>query len=269
MGKEKPKINLIWLAQADWEHDWVTKVLCKDVEFSREAPPVFVVNSPDGEIPMKAKSFGVIHLSDEAYTHNIKYYPDAAFVFRNYYSKTYATMPNVYFFPLGYKKGYNDEKHLLHDNRCYTWSFAGQIAGKPTRESMLNGMVEVDDESARIHVTTQWDDPNSLTTTEYRDLMNKTLLAPCPAGWCNPDSFRVCEALEAGAIPIVDNRAYFEKLFGGDVPFLSVKSDWTTVEVEIENNAKDLKQIQTKCIFWWDMQKDIMASDFAQACKRL
>lgn len=44
-----------------------------------------------------------------------------------------------------------------------------------------------------------------LPPAAYRDLMLRTKVAPCPSGAVSPDSFRVWEALEAHAVPVVDD----------------------------------------------------------------
>ena len=61
---------------------------------------------------------------------------------------------------------------------------------------------------------------------EYRDAMLRAKIAPCPSGAVSVDSFRVWEALEAGAVPIVDTvspvdgeTTYWGRLFTEPVPF--------------------------------------------------
>jgi hypothetical protein len=91
---------------------------------------------------------------------------------------------------------------------------------------MLSAMSSV--EGGHVHGTSALN-PRSLTPEQreaadaplniedYAQLLSETIFAPCPAGWENLDSFRVCEALEAGCIPIVERRPfydYFRHLFG-------------------------------------------------------
>lgn len=86
--------------------------------------------------------------------------------------------------------------------------------------------------SSRVHRTagfTQGMDP-----AEYIRCMSKVKLAPAPSGAVSVDSFRAWEALEAGAIPVVDavspvdgRTDYWARLLG-EVPF-PVVDDWSQV----------------------------------------
>lgn len=85
---------------------------------------------------------------------------------------------------------------------------------------------------SRVHRTpgfTQGMDP-----AEYRDCMAAAKIAPAPSGAVSVDSFRVWEALEAGALPVADMVSpvdgvtdYWRQLFG-EVPFPTVE-DWAQV----------------------------------------
>jgi len=264
-------INIIYTCKAEWEEDWLKDVLFKGVEFKFHTDPemklvlpnsVIILNETDeAKVTLYLKKFesckyrfGIVHLSDEAYMHPISYYERAEFVFRNYYSAQYDTIENVEFFPLGWKagmfKGHRIDR-IPASSRLHTWNFVGQIIGKPTREAMANAMSEI--EGGYLHITRHWDDPDGLDVKAYQNILENSAFTACPAGWCNPDSFRVCEALEAGSIPIVDNRTYFEHLFQGHVPFLSTNTweDFTKKSMEYE--APD--QLQQDCIKWWEFQK--------------
>lgn len=55
----------------------------------------------------------------------------------------------------------------------------------------------------------------------YIRLMLRSDFVLCPPGNVSPDSFRVCEALECGAIPIVTGRDYWKRVFRNN-PFAPV-----------------------------------------------
>lgn len=84
----------------------------------------------------------------------------------------------------------------------------------------------------RVHRTpgfTQGMDP-----AEYMRCMSIAKIAPCPSGAVSVDSFRAWEALESGAIPVVDAASpvdgrtdYWTRLLG-EVPF-PVVEDWSQV----------------------------------------
>jgi hypothetical protein len=66
---------------------------------------------------------------------------------------------------------------------------------------------------------------------EVRDVMLQSIFIPCPRGYVSPDSFRFCEALECGWIPIVEKiptsfTDYFRGMLDEDYPFPAV-ADWS------------------------------------------
>lgn len=99
----------------------------------------------------------------------------------------------------------------------------------PRRHDCFNSLEGI---HGRIHRTpgfTQGMDP-----AEYRDCMSAAKIAPAPSGAVSIDSFRVWEALEAGALPVADSVSptdgltdYWQRLFG-EVPFPTVQ-DWSQV----------------------------------------
>jgi len=80
-----------------------------------------------------------------------------------------------------------------------------------------------------------------LSHESYYDFMRRALIVPCPAGPATPDSFRMAEALEAGAVPVLDAYAldrvegYWDVVFG-DHPFFVIQDwekEWGPVSKEI------------------------------------
>jgi len=272
-------INIIYTCEPTWEESWLEDVVFKDVEYKLHVDPKFKTVLQDSVIVMNETSaariqdyidkfnekgyrFGVIHLSDEAYKHPVNHYRSAVFVLRNYYSAVYENLGHVEFFPLGYKKGFKvNPGYTQASAREYKWNFVGQVVGKPTREPMINAMAEID--GGYLYVTRCWDDPMGLSVEEYQDCIENSTFTACPAGWINPDSFRVCEALEAGSIPIVDSTSYFQNLSGGPVPFITI-SKWKDVEKAIAD-AGNVDELQDKCRQWWELQK-FKANNTFKAC---
>jgi predicted SAM-dependent methyltransferase len=263
------RINIIWTCDT-WELDWLQTTIFKGVDYELIMDPDMTVVRPNSVIVMNETNeakileyigkyqrtgckYGIIHLSDEAYKHPTSHYEGATFVLRNYYSKIYADMDNVDFIPLGWSSGFTTNKKCKSPpDRKYFWNFIGQIAGKPTREAMVNAMAEI--EGGYLRPSIQWNDPNGLKIEEYQKVLEDSVFTPSPAGWCNPDSFRLYEALEAGSIPIVDNIKYFKALFGEDIPFLSVKG-WNEVQEVIRSKDEHEILTQLECIAWWTDQK--------------
>jgi hypothetical protein len=129
--------------------------------------------------------------------------------------------------PLGYtphtrpaliRLGYPDTKH--------GWTFSGQVTN-PRREAAMEALrrlgdpLETDTFAAGL-------DPEA-----YIRSLWAAAWVPCPAGNVRPETFRMWEALEAGAVPILDatspagDRGYWPMVLG-DHP-LPIIEDWSQV----------------------------------------
>jgi hypothetical protein len=100
-----------------------------------------------------------------------------------------------------------------------------------------------------------------LAPEEYVAKMARARVVPCPSGPETPDTFRVFEALESGAIPIVDalspssdKTGYWQMLFGMDPPFPIIE-DWSTLPGLIEY-YNDVYTAKSNEVFaWWQQYK--------------
>jgi hypothetical protein len=146
---------------------------------------------------------GLIHLSDEWKEAPVDFYEQAAFVFRNCYRGAVQRPGHCWFFGLGWKGGFREvlvDRPI--DQRSLTWSFAGMI--KTTRGIMIKAAQRI---PGGRHITTTGfgGQGGGIATPEYARMMNDTVFALCPRGNTAVDCFRVYEAFEAGAIPIVED----------------------------------------------------------------
>ena len=215
---------------------------------------VIVIRDSHHEIFDKYKEkgyrYGVIHLSDEEYKHNTSFYRDAAFVIRNYWHRDLAKLPSVHFFALGYKRGFwegSDHAVLPAINRKYIWSFAGQL-NKSTRPHMYTALKKI--KPHYLFRIKGFNDPNSLSTSDYRNMLLETQIVPCPRGFVNIDSFRTYETLETVGIPLVERGSdnYYDNLFP-DHPFIVI-DDWkkaSGVVKMLSSNPRALQKKQREC----------------------
>ena len=95
---------------------------------------------------------------------------------------------------------------------------------------------------------------------EYRDLMLRAKVAPCPSGAASPDSFRVWEALEAHCVPIVDDISPVHPAAGfwtkvlPDAPFPILVS-WPKLHRIAHPILDDWPHSANQIIAWWTRQK--------------
>lgn len=107
---------------------------------------------------------------------------------------------------------------------------------------------------------------------EYMACMTMAKIAPCPSGAVSVDSFRVWEALQAGALPVVDTVSpvdgitdYWVRLFG-EAPF-PIVTDWSQVEwgALLDTWSSNVAEVQA----WWAQQKRRYAERLVEDLKAL
>ncbi len=202
--------TIVWQIPLDaaWESDWVRYLLsgldATELVDGRHAHfidgCIVVDNHLDQrkrdyyfEMLRRGYRFVLFHLSDEHYHDDYAAYGFANFAIRNYWSRSHASDRSVMSVPLGTMNGFRGEFERTTRDRRHIWAFAGNVR-KSTRAGMMTAMATV----KRGYCRTR-----PLTIGQYAEILSHAVFAPCPAGWENLDSFRVCEALEAGCIPIV------------------------------------------------------------------
>jgi hypothetical protein len=226
---------------------------------------------------------GLFHLGDEFYRESTEFYKDLDFVFRQYYKeedhKRYA---HCHYFPIGYKSGFR--QHLVERSiaaREHRWSFAGHLKG--SRFEMIKHARAI--AGGKFHTTSQWNDPNALTTETYAQLLSNTQFSLCPMGNYSVDCFRVYESLEAGAIPIVEakgkrqvlsalidprlitkygtrdrrfwlrNYCYWENAFAAQFPCPLIYN-WADLEAVMQ--SVDIEQVSEVIQLWWKNYKQYL-----------
>ena len=211
-------INLIWQTlngnETDDQYEYITKVLFKNIEYVNHFDnkeyrtilnnSIIIYSCMGSEISDDMKSYLekyktlnikyiLFHLSNEQLIHNYDYYSDAQHVFRFYYDDRIKNS-NVTTLPLGFISNYmNNENNInLSDKRDLLVTFIGQV--KSDRQILIDSISDINNKF--LHLTTKWNCPTALTSSEVIEIYKKTLFIPCPRGWNTPDSLRLFEALE-------------------------------------------------------------------------
>jgi hypothetical protein len=94
---------------------------------------------------------------------------------------------------------------------------------------------------------------HALTPAQLAEMYNNSIFVPCPQGNQSIDSFRVTEALQSGALPIVERSKYWSDLFGQDHPLIELDS-WDQAPAIIANLTQDytlLEQKRSATYAWW------------------
>jgi hypothetical protein len=234
---------------------------CQDllvVAGDRESPSV------DARVELEHQpSAGFLVLSDEELKHKFRPYRKAQYVLRNYFQPAWRAR-NVYTLPLGYNSdfvGLREELPVQPGARANVWSFVGQL--KQDRMKMLKALDNLG--SHALYAAQSFNDPNGVRGRELFLVYSSSYFVLCPFGNRSPDSFRVMEALEAGAIPVTveflgtdHNRLVF-----GDHPFV-VGRDWADARVLVEKLLSDSSGLEAKreeVSAWYDRYRAMLFDD--------
>lgn len=175
------------------------------------------------------------------------------------------------YIPLGYSTG---TREYLNGTRSAEymptkdWFFAGQNT-HVRRELCVNALKNASLEGRGELLET----PGFTEGFERKDYflrMTDTKTAPCPSGVVVLDTFRMYEALEAGALPIVDgidplggSWGYWHFLFGEDPPF-PVLREWEEVVGSINTAVGNYPVPQNRVFAWWQLKKYEMRQDLLE-----
>jgi hypothetical protein len=102
-----------------------------------------------------------------------------------------------------------------------------------------------------VHKISDWSADDSLVGVAYSNVLADSIFVPSPSANVHCECYRTYEALECGAIPVVDSD-YYRKEF--DAPFPVVLPTWERAS-EILNTLLDdrdsLQELHRGCQAWW------------------
>jgi GR25 family glycosyltransferase involved in LPS biosynthesis len=180
-----------------FEQSWLEELLGQKISEVQTEIPIFLYQRPYCEQIKKTLAgwpeFTLLHLSDEDGQDPIDIYdwPSCKGVIRNYMKKG---LPNkVVTIPLGYHwAGPTENK-----GRDLFWSFIGaEHKGRRDSLQQFKGI-----QPNKCVFQKEWNSPEKCAKEEVVDTLQRSLCVPCPGG-VNYETFRIYEALEAGAVPV-------------------------------------------------------------------
>jgi len=195
----------------------------------------------------------LLHASDESCKSDISIYknPRIKHIFRNYWRPD-ALAVNVTHLPLGYLngKGRGDSQLLVSNKRNHLWSFAGAMDRKNRRNIIENLRVKYPTQA--VHLTPTWNSPTNLNASEYVNMLRDSKYVPCLNGFWNTESYRLYEAIENGAIPIicVDLNKSYQNILGCTPPFIMLEK-WSDDCMHGDDTTK-----QREIVEWWQLYKN-------------
>jgi hypothetical protein len=283
------KYTAIWQSQKPNEEDWIKEILGPLVgEYVTDGKHEVVldnallldaficIHDPAYYEKFKGKNAYLVHLLDEGYVGPYDIYNNFRGVIRCFWSDIF-DQRYVTKMPLGYCQGIGGGRSaaLPATQRRYVWSFVGQT-GKATRPDAIRALAGVgpnflsstDFPVRGNSINPDGGRPQLLGSREFSQLLSNTVFAPCPMGNVNIECFRTYEALERGAIPIVEKRwglDYYRNLLGNH-PMPTVRS-WSEARRMVQammKNGDQIDRVQRECIEWWDGYKRSYTASIAE-----
>lgn len=158
------------------------------------------------------------------------------------------------FLPWGWTPGCAVE---VHSKKVHDWFFAGQDTHRRRHECIesLGPLIH------RGHYIATLGFGNGLPQADYYRAMGNAKVIPCPSGPVTVDSLRVCEALQLGAVPVVDGQSptgpypeYWDRVFGADFPFPLIE-EWSEFPDRLQGILERWAIWASHTSVWWQRYK--------------
>ena len=264
-----PRLTVIFPRAPLKERSWIEFLLsghenivfCDEASVDDTSARIYVHSSntrPVAELgrsvvrPGSGAPVGIFHLSDEWFETSSTDYADFDFVIRTYHADEFVR-PHVLVVPLGWPNGAS--RHGLvqtASDRPYPWAFSGSPVS--TRASMIKSFSAVPGGLQRLYSPEKGDSP-PFSHAEFMDILASSSFCPAPMGNVMLESWRFYEALEAGAIPIVEKRLgfdYYQNLLGPNpVPAFRSWKQASLFVADILKSPERLTELQLEVMAWW------------------
>jgi hypothetical protein len=269
------KLTFIWQGLSSFEeaymmseYEWITelfKPLVGNQVFERDHRTVLDdcllidsyprLRSKEYYENFRGKNAWLFHRADETFDGGYEVYKNFRGVFRTYWC-SFFDPSYVMQLPLGFSNGLmGGTSHRIAAERHFLWSFLGE-GRKSTRPDMLKSLDNIG--PSFVHITDQGS-TEYIGKAQYKQILCDSVFVPCCMGNVNLDSYRVYEALECGAVPILERRIsldYFRNLFG-DHP-IPTFSNWNHAarflkSIQTDHHLQD--EIRLACSEWWEAYK--------------
>ena len=145
--------------------------------------------------------------------------------------------------------------------RPVIWSFAGEI--RNTRIEMVKHFGKMPG-GKLIDIGAA----PPLSATEYDDLLRDSVFAPCGMGAIITETWRVYEAIEAGAIPLIEKMPtldYYRNLLGEHpIPTFGNWRQARDFATKLMHDKQALDRLQDEICGWWSGYKAKMVRDVTE-----
>ena len=164
--------------------------------------------------------------------------------------------------PWGWTPGCSVE---VRSSKFFDWSFAGQITHRRREECVaaLKAGAMGSHKNWSLVETSSFGQQEPMNQGDYYRAMAASKVIPCPSGPVTVDSLRVCEALQLGAIPVLDGASpsgpypeYWYRVFGSGMKCpLVVVRDWSEFPGILELLLRGWPDVGEYASKWWQRYK--------------
>jgi hypothetical protein len=234
------------------------------------------------------KNIGVLHMADELGTHDRGFYQAADYVLRHYWFKDALVPPGpeslgAFWIPNGYRTGVGPiatQTMLSAGDRKIMGFFSGVLEGRALLEERRQMVQTVKDAKLPFLVAGTPGFGQGLGPVSYAAFLCMSRFALAPSG-NSPETIRLYDALEAGAIPIMLRSAYVNAPDALDNPPFLLLDNWSELPAAYAPYADaDAPQVieaieakRVEVLSWWQgfkarqqrRLKDLIDRSFARA----
>ncbi len=269
------RVRLVWCPVRSTHDSWLTTLLGDLVventveEVPTVASPYTIYGIKTTRIPLpnlpasfyeslaETPGVGLFVGSDEWLDDDYAYYKRFSYVIRLMHGARFRNA-GILTLPLGYGGDQLlPERRLAASERRYLWSFVGKPVG--SRPEMLRELAPARPNSAFVPGWGGVGEGDRIDYPDYQHLLADSAFAPAPMGNVMLETNRVYEALEHGAIPILERRPlidYFGHLFGRH-PLPTVGS-WSRARALVNDwhrRPEATDALQREILHWWAEEK--------------
>lgn len=225
------------------------------------------------------KNVGAFHLGDEIGECDHSWYPDVDYVIRNYWYPEAFRLPTgarcrkILWVPNGYRHGIGPRaRHglLPTSARATPLFFAGFLSASPQAQADRQTMLDIVNRNLAVLPTvtvTTGGFGSGLGPGAYGGWMESARFALVPRGRA-PETIRLFDALELGAIPVSLRHAFLEApeaLAGAPIVILDSWQDLVPWYAKISAKPlADLDVLQRDILDWWDLCEARFQQDVTQ-----
>jgi hypothetical protein len=283
-------IRLVWCAENLRERDWfkfllgdlpiVEEVFCQAGAVPTAGPnTIYIVNTnvmgPSGLVKRLGPNLpanrptGLIHLADEWFDGDYDAYRHFDFVVRTHHSRRFLC-PGILVVPLGWPNGGLDRHPIIRaSERQFNWCFLGNpVASRP---AMIRAFRNWAPGILRPYSPSTGGEP-PLDNASFQEVLRDTAFCPAPMGNVMIETWRLYEALEAGAIPIVERRPtldYYRLLFGRHpIPTFTSWSRASRFARDLRKRPSALDELQREVRSWWLSHRNILRQESGKFVRR-